>query len=166
MASTVTRRHDTKHQIITIQTILRSKQLSSSQRDELTRNIQELRKQLETTEYKVDTEEVAYRVRFLKENRGMYDIFHTIWLLFTVYTQDGYLLKEGFERLHHSLQIILAGLPSYSPIDHEAIEEEWTHDKLKYSEINKEAFFDLLFEVIGELVLVNINHVMIHVGHY
>jgi ribonuclease HII len=115
-------RHDTKHQIITVQTILRSKQLSSSQRDELNRNVQELKKQLETSEQKADTEEMAYRVRFLKENRGMYDIFHTIWLLFTVYTQDGYLLKDGYVRLQHSLQIILAGLPSYSPIDHSSIE--------------------------------------------
>lgn len=151
MASSPTR-HDTKHQIITVQTILRSKQLSSSQRDELNRNVQELKKQLETSEHKVDTEEMAFRIRFLKENRGMYDIFHTIWLLFTVYTQDGYLLKDGYVRLHHSLQIILAGLPSYSPIDQSSIEVEWTHDKLKYSEINKDAFFDLLFEVIGECV--------------
>lgn len=75
-------RRESKREIITLQTILRSKALQDTQRNEFTASIETLQKRLDSLDSTLDREELAYRVRFLNENKGMFDIFNTFWLIF------------------------------------------------------------------------------------
>ena len=76
-------RRESKREIITLQTILRSKVLQETQRNEFTVSIETLQKKLDALDDStVDREEIAYRIRFVNENKGMLDIFNTFWLIF------------------------------------------------------------------------------------
>jgi hypothetical protein len=115
----------------------------------MSQRVLELRSQLDSIESQVNPAELAARREFLQKNKGMLDIFNTFWLILLSYTTDGFLSKEGYTKFHHAIEIALAGQPTFADLDQAALDADWTYDKLLYGNLNKAAFFDMLFEVIG-----------------
>lgn len=142
-------RRETKRQVITIRTMLRSNDLTADQRNAMSQRVLELRSQLDSIESQVNPAELAARREFLQKNKGMLDIFNTFWLILLSYTTDGFLSKEGYTKFHHAIEIALAGQPTFADLDQAALDADWTYDKLLYGNLNRAAFFDMLFEVIG-----------------
>lgn len=130
--------------------MLRSNDLTADQRKAMSAHIVELRSKLDSIETQINPAEVSARRDFLKKNKGMLDIFNTFWLTLLSYTNDGFLSKEGYTRFHHAIEIALADHPTFVDIDQATVDADWTYDKLLYGNLNKAAFFDMLFEIIGK----------------
>lgn len=143
-------RRETKRQVIALRTMLRSNDLSADQRNAMSEHILDLRSKLDSAESHVNPKEIAQRREFLQKNKGMLEIFNTFWVILLGYTSDGYLSKEGYGKFHHAIDIALAGQPTFLELDQAAVDADWTYDKLLYGSLNKVAFFDMLFEVVGE----------------
>jgi hypothetical protein len=142
-------RRETKRQVIALRTMMRSKELTDVQRTEVSTHIDELRTKLDSIETQVDSNEINTRREFLRQNKGLFDVFNTFWGILLSFTEDGFLSKEGYTKFHHALEIVLAGLPTWAELDQASVDSDWTHDKLLYGSFNKQAFFDMLFETIG-----------------
>lgn len=143
-------RRETKRQVIALRTMLRSNDLSAEQRNAMSNHILELRSKLDSAESHINPNEIAKRRDFLQKNKGMLEIFNTFWVILLGYTTDGYLSKEGYGKFHHAIDIALAGQATFLDVDQASVDADWTYDKLLYGSLNKTAFFDMLFEVIGE----------------
>lgn len=143
-------RRETKRQVIALRTMLRSNDLSNDQRNAMSSHVLELRSKLDSIESQINPTEIAARREFLKKNKGMLEIFNTFWVILLGYTSDGFLSKEGYTKFHHAIEISLAGQPTFAEVDQSAVDADWTYDKLLYGNLNKTAFFDMLFEVIGK----------------
>jgi hypothetical protein len=143
-------RRDTKRQVIALRTMLRSNDLSAEQRKAMSAHVLELRNKLDSIESQINPSEIAARREFLQKNKGMHDIFNTFWVTLLAYTTDGFLSKEGYTKFHHAIEIALAGQPTFADVDQAAVDADWTYDKLLYGNLNKSAFFDMLFEIIGK----------------
>jgi hypothetical protein len=128
--------------------MLRSNGLSEEQRQGMLKNIVELRNKLDSVDSQVDPAEIAARRDFLNKNKGMLDVFNTFWVILLVHTTDGYLSKEGYTKFHRAIEIALAGEATFKEIDQQTVDIDWTYDKLLYGNLNKLAFFDMLFEII------------------
>lgn len=143
-------RRETKRQVIALRTMLRSNDLSAEQRNAMSNHILELRSKLDSAESHINPNEIAKRRDFLQKNKGMLEIFNTFWVILLGYTTDGYLSKEGYGKFHHAIDIALAGQATFLDVDQASVDADWTYDKLLYGSLNKTAFFDMFFEVIGE----------------
>jgi hypothetical protein len=132
--------------------MLRSNDLSAEQRKAMSAHVLELRNKLDSIESQINPSEIAARREFLQKNKGMHDIFNTFWVTLLAYTTDGFLSKEGYTKFHHAIEIALAGQPTFADVDQAAVDADWTYDKLLYGNLNKPAFFDMLFEIIGKRI--------------
>lgn len=142
-------RRETKRQVIALRTMLRSQGLTTQQRAEMEANIVQLRGKLDSVESQINPAEIAARREFLHKNKGLLDIFNTFWVILLVYTTDGFLSKEGYSKFHHAVEIALAGEATFAGVDEQAVNADWTYDRMLYGNLNKMAFFDMLFELIG-----------------
>eukprot|EP01032_Pedospumella_encystans_P014684 gene14684-16846_t len=111
-------------------------------------NIVELRQKLDSVESQIDASEISARRTFLQKNKGLFDIFNTFWVTLMSYTMDGFLSKEGYSKFHHAVEIALAGEATFANVDEQAVNADWTYDRMLYGNLNKIAFFDMLFELI------------------
>jgi len=143
-------RRETKRQVIALRTMLRSQGLSAEQRRNMEANIVELRQKLDSVESQIDASEISARRTFLQKNKGLFDIFNTFWVTLMSYTMDGFLSKEGYSKFHHAVEIALAGEATFANVDEQALNADWTYDRMLYGNLNKIAFFDMLFELIGK----------------
>ena len=67
-----------------------------------------------------DAELIEQRREELISNVPLFDIFNMMWALVVEHTEDNVLTKEGYFRLHRSLQIALHGpSPLTVDFDHE-----------------------------------------------
>lgn len=142
-------RRETKRQVIALRTMLRSQGLTAQQRADMEANIVQLRGKLDSVESQINPTEIAARREFLHKNKGLLDIFNTFWVILLVYTTDGFLSKEGYSKFHHAVEIALAGEATFASVDEQALNADWTYDRMLYGNLNKIAFYDMLFELIG-----------------
>lgn len=112
-------------------------------------NIVVLRQKLDSVESQINASEISARRTFLQKNKGLFDIFNTFWVTLMSYTMDGFLSKEGYSKFHHVVEIALAGEATFASVDEQVMNADWTYDRLLYGNLNKVAFFDMLFELIG-----------------
>jgi hypothetical protein len=141
------KRRETKRKIISLQTMMRSKDITQENRAKMENQILELRMKMESFIPEVDQSEIQKRREFLKTNPGLHDIFRALWLVVFVFTEDGYLSKDGYKKFNHALMIALLGIQSYDEVAH-IIENDWLHDTNVFGHINQRTFFDILFEMI------------------
>eukprot|EP00601_Ochromonadales_sp_CCMP2298_P002225 CAMPEP_0173175772 /NCGR_PEP_ID=MMETSP1141-20130122/4093_1 /TAXON_ID=483371 /ORGANISM="non described non described, Strain CCMP2298" /LENGTH=398 /DNA_ID=CAMNT_0014098043 /DNA_START=88 /DNA_END=1281 /DNA_ORIENTATION=- len=141
-------RREQMRELIAVQTMLRGKDVDPTHRATLSVYLLELRSTLDKTNATLDRAEVEERREFLKQNKGLKDIFNTFWVVFMVHTTDGYLSKEGYTKFRHAIAIALIGQRTFEEVDTAAINTEYAYDKMLYGALNKAAFFDLLFETI------------------
>lgn len=142
------KRRELKRSIISLNTLLRSRDLAVNKRKELEKKIQTQREQLDSTEMKLNTAEIESRRQFIANNRGLHDVFTAIWVTLVSYTEDGALTKEGYSKFHHAIDIVLAGHRNFGPVNQADLDNDWTHDTMLFGPLKKEAFFDYLFEII------------------
>lgn len=121
-------------------------------------NIVQLRGKLDSVESQINPTEIAARREFLHKNKGLLDIFNTFWVILLVYTTDGFLSKEGYSKFHHAVEIALAGEATFASVDEQALNADWTYDRMLYGNLNKIAFFDMLFELIGKYHIFCLHH--------
>jgi hypothetical protein len=140
-------RRETKRHIIALQTMLRSQELLEDQRASMEININNLRKQLNEIEAKVNKDEIKLRREFVSKNKGLMEIFNAFWLTYLSFTSDGFLSREGYSKFNHGIQIALVGYHSFDEVDNN-VNNDWAHDSLLFGPFNKQGFFDLLFETI------------------
>lgn len=135
--------------------MLRSELLTVTQRSQMMTNIDMLRNELDKVEAEINFEEIASRRRFLAKNKGLFDIFNTLWVTLMAYTSNqGFLSKEGYIKFHRAMQISLIGFKGFETIPDSTIEADYMHDKRLYGPISKDAFFDMLFETIGNIYFI------------
>lgn len=138
-----------KRKMISLQTMLRAKDLSAESRAKLERHIAELQRVLNHAQCQLDQEEILARRAFLANNPGLFDIFLALWLVFAVHTDArGVLTKDGYCRFNHALLVALLGIPSTDNVE-AAIENDWQQETAARGAITQAVFFDVLFEVIG-----------------
>lgn len=141
-------RRQTKRKIIALQTVIRSQGISNEQRKAMESNYKQLRSNLNDMVATVDVAEVEKRRDFVSKNVGLQDIFNAFWLTFMAYTEDGCLTKDGHGKFNHGIQIALVGYHGFDEVQAN-IDADWKHDNLLFGPLNKQGFFDLLFETIG-----------------
>jgi hypothetical protein len=142
-----------KRKIISLQTLLRARDMAPETKRSIEKNILELKKVLlsmNIVSREISTEEIEKRRSFVASNPGLSDIFQTIWAIFTKYTEDGFLSKEGYTKFNHAILIALGGAKSFEEVN-STIEHDWIFDKEVFGPLNRQGFCDLLFETIGIL---------------
>lgn len=138
-----------KRKMISLQTMLRAKDLSKESRQRLEKQIAKIQLVLNHAQCQLDTEEIMARRAFLANNPGLFDIFLALWLIFAVYTDDaGVLTKDGYFRFNHALLVALLGVSSTENVE-AAIENDWQQETAARGALTQAVFFDVLFEVIG-----------------
>lgn len=138
-----------KRKLISLQTMLRAKDLSKESRQRLEKQIAELQRVLNHAQCQLDPEEIMARRAFLANNPGLFDIFLALWLVFAVYTDAaGVLSRDGYFRFNHALLVALLGVASTENVE-AAIENDWQQETAARGPITQAVFFDVLFEVIG-----------------
>jgi hypothetical protein len=140
-----------KRKIISLQTLLRARDMAPETKRSIEKNILDLKKQLlseNITSGEATKEEIEKRRTFVASNPGLSDIFQTIWTIFTKYTEDGFLSKEGYTKFNHAILIALGGAKSFEEVK-STIEHDWIFDKEIFGPLDRQGFFDLLFETIG-----------------
>lgn len=138
-----------KRKLISLQTMLRAKDLSKESRQRLEKQIAELQRVLNHAQCQLDPEEIMARRAFLANNPGLFDIFLALWLVFAVHTDAaGVLSRDGYFRFNHALLVALLGVASTENVE-AAIENDWQQETAARGPITQAVFFDVLFEVIG-----------------
>lgn len=138
-----------KRKLISLQTMLRAKDLGKESRQRLEKQIAELQRVLNHAQCQLDPEEIMARRAFLANNPGLFDIFLALWLVFAVYTDAaGVLSRDGYFRFNHALLVALLGVASTENVE-AAIENDWQQETAARGPITQAVFFDVLFEVIG-----------------
>lgn len=138
-----------KRKLISLQTMLRAKDLGKESRQRLEKQIAELQRVLNHAQCQLDPEEIMARRAFLANNPGLFDIFLALWLVFAVYTDAaGVLSRDGYFRFNHALLVALLGVTSTENVE-AAIENDWQQETAARGPITQAVFFDVLFEVIG-----------------
>ena len=141
-------RREIKRKIVSLQTMLRARDVTVDNRNLIEKNILELRKQVSTTDSQASKELIQKRRVFVEENPGLKDIFQALWTVFFKFTNDGFLSKEGYIKFNRAILVSLGGLKSFEDIN-AMLENDWAYDKVAFGPFDRQGFFDLLFETIG-----------------
>jgi hypothetical protein len=136
-----------KRKILSLQTLLRAKDIPAENRKSVERSILELRKQILSLQGKFNREELQKRREFLEKNPGLKDIFQTLWTVFSKYSNDGFLTKEGYLKYNHAILVALAGVKAFEDVS-STLESDWNYDKSAFGPFDRQGFFDLVFETI------------------
>lgn len=173
--SQVTRR-DLKRKVISLQTMLRAKDITAEERMELSKQLLSIRNDLNAMvtkstssastdgkpqqlhETEITKDEIASRRQFLAENPGLRDTFRAIWMVFVPYTENGILSKDGYLKFQQVIHVALIGPSNHVLEDVSAnIDRELAHDNILFGPLNEQAFYDLMFETLGEYFFFVIN---------
>jgi hypothetical protein len=176
------KRREAKRTIISLQTMMRAKDITPEDRMELSKQVFKCRMVLNQLasgtrglatarrgrggnsnsnaaaqqaqhlhEMDITREEIASRRRFLNDNPGLRQTFFALWMVFSPYTEAGVLTRDGYVKFQHSIHVALVGADSGFLDDvNSNIDGEYAHDITLFGELKEEAFYDLLFETIGE----------------
>lgn len=146
-----TSRRETKRKIISLQTMLRSQDLSQQHRGRINDDIQSLLSHLERLPFDIPSSELTERRRFLAEHADLHDIFQALWQVFFVYTDKaGHLTEEGYVKCQCAVLKCLLNLPGDDALALSVIASDFQQDSLYFNhKIDESAFYDVLFEIIG-----------------
>ncbi len=156
------KRRDLKRNVISLQTMLRAKEISAEERMELSKQLSKVRAELYTpsdrdgaTSQKlhdgdISKDEILSRRQFLHNNPGLKDTFRAIWMVFYPYTENGILTKDGYLKFQQVLNVALISSEK-SLLEEIAVnlDNEYMHDTSIFGSLSEEVFYDLLFETIG-----------------
>lgn len=146
--SSIKIRRTARQKLIKLQNMLRAKGLSDEQKAELKNQIDQCRVTINTIEVEVDKDEILRRREFLASNQGLQDIFNALWMIFYPHCTDNVLTKEGYTKFYQAISIALVGRHCFEDLTAN-IDKDWEYDQKIFGALNKENFFDFLFETIG-----------------
>jgi hypothetical protein len=143
--------------------MLRAKDITAEERMELSKQLFSIRNDLnnllnknsndqQVHEIEISQEEKESRRQFLANNPGLRDTFRAIWMVFVPYTDDGILGKEGYLKFQQVIHVALIGSSNNTILEDVSanIEKDLSHDNAVFGPLNEEAFYDLMFETLGE----------------
>ncbi len=162
VSNNIPNRRDLKRNVISLQTMLRAKEITTEERMELSKQLSKVRGELytpsnrnEATTQKlhdgdISKDEILSRRQFLQHNPGLKDTFRAIWMVFYPYTENGILTKDGYLKFQQVLNVALISSEK-SLLEEIAVnlDNEYMHDTSVFGSLSEEVFYDLLFETIG-----------------
>jgi hypothetical protein len=131
--------------------------LSFKERREIRKTQVQLKAQLTAVE-KGDEELVAERRKVLEYNNSMQDMFEMLWNLVSAYLEPKQhtLSKWGYVKFNILVQYALIGSEVKSAEAVELANADYDNDVATYGPITKQAFFDIVLEMIGGYVHVDL----------
>jgi hypothetical protein len=134
--------------IVLINAELRSPTISDKHRAKLQRTLKGLIDESNAAAAtSLNTDELRRRRKIIDSNQGLQDVFIGLWIAVFPYTRDNVLTENGYIRFFNAFQIAMLGFNDYKDF-RQPLALDWKNDTLAFGELNKEAFFDLLFELI------------------
>lgn len=143
-------RRTIKKQLVVAQSLLRNKRsvLDKKAVKSLEERENKLNVELAVLPPKMDISLVIERRTALQDNQPLRDIFENFWSVLAGFIEDGILSKEGYMKFHRSSHYAFVGAAATEKDSRKQEETDYLHDSCCYGELNKEAFFDIMYESV------------------
>lgn len=137
-----------RRNIILIHADLRSKNRSDEERAELVEALERLQAESERADtLTISQEEIESRGKIVASKKGLLDVFTGLWISVFPYTREKVLTQNGYLKFFHAFRVAILGFHDYQ-VFKPSLLADWKNDSLVFGELNKERFFDLLFELL------------------
>lgn len=147
-------RRGIRKQLLVAQSVIRNRSgLSPEYYDSLVIKLDQLKQKLQlATCTACDPDLIISRRKELSENVPLYDIFTTLWHLFSENNcPDNFLTKDAYFAFHKKMQYALIGSSNTAfdrEFDLQLAELDWTNDNQCYGALYRVHFYDLMFELV------------------
>jgi hypothetical protein len=139
-------RRDLKRKLISARCLLRDpKKLGPSFHQNLLYKVDSLEKQLISLVCSPNVSMITAGREVIAQNVSLQDIFTHIWMIVSDLTENGYLTKKGYIRFELATDCALFGPHK---ISNQFIEHSFVSDETCFGKLNRDAFFDLLYELL------------------